>query len=412
MKKEVYDHLGNKFESIRALCKHYGITTSLYDNRVNRLGWSLEQALTTPPAQKEIASVDHLGNKFPSQNALCKHYKISAGEFKRRINEMGWSLQKALTTPTKKSANNKVCDHEGREFKSIKALCEHYGISRYVYKHRKKRNWSLEKILTTPMGQTCGHVIIDHEGREFESIEALCRHYGITTSLYRNRIGYNWPLEKICTTPVKQVGNIVEDHKGNKFPSIKKLCDCYNITTIMYSTRIKRGWTLEKTLTTPARQQHRGVVEDHKGNKFSSIKEMCAHYGIKPEVYDGRIKRGWTIKDALTTKQLFERKRKIVDHLNNEFQSISEMCRYHNTSRDTCKYGINKGWSIIESLRIIPRIQPIIKNAEIIPDLHVINHVCGNTYLVVHNGTETLMHYDEIIRFATEYFRQQHAATA
>lgn len=43
------------------------------------------------------------------------------------------------------------------------------------------------------------------------------------------------------------------------------------------------------------------VVVDHLGNKYSSVAEMCNHYGVNFNVFKERLRRGWSVKDALTT---------------------------------------------------------------------------------------------------------------
>ena len=43
-----YDHLGTKFYSITSMCAHWSIDRKLYEYRISH-GWTLEQALTTPP---------------------------------------------------------------------------------------------------------------------------------------------------------------------------------------------------------------------------------------------------------------------------------------------------------------------------------------------------------------------------
>ena len=43
------------------------------------------------------------------------------------------------------------------------------------------------------------------------------------------------------------------------------------------------------------------AVKDHKGNKYLSLTEMCAAYGIQKETYINRIISGMSQEDALTT---------------------------------------------------------------------------------------------------------------
>ena len=61
------DHLGNKFESITSMCKHWGIGLRTFQYRMKQ-GLTLEQTLTTPI--KDLTVTDHLGNKFESKKAM------------------------------------------------------------------------------------------------------------------------------------------------------------------------------------------------------------------------------------------------------------------------------------------------------------------------------------------------------
>lgn len=357
-KKTTYDHLGNEFPSTKAMCQHYGITVSVYHNRI-KLGWSIKSILTRATRAKTHKAYDHLGNEFPSITTMCQHYGITRSAYAERIKHE-WSIEKALTTPMGEKRKSTVVDHKGQKFRSIKEMCASYGINMGTFVDRIRHGRTLEDALTTPTKQM-QHAVVDHLGNKFSSVSAMCRHYHISNNAYLGRIKRGQSTEKALMTPTNPQRKTVIDHIGNEFESIEALCKHYGITASLYGNRIGRNWPLEKILTTPVVQRHRTEIEDHKGNKFASLKELCDHYKITQSMYHNSVKRRW---------------------------------------------------SIIESLKIIPHIHPRIKNADIIPNLRVINHVCDNTYLVVHNGTETLMHYDEIIRFATEYFRAQNEQNA
>jgi len=49
MKKQVKDHLGNEYPSVKKMCEHYGINEKTYRSRVTRNGYSLEEALGVIP---------------------------------------------------------------------------------------------------------------------------------------------------------------------------------------------------------------------------------------------------------------------------------------------------------------------------------------------------------------------------
>lgn len=99
----VVDHLGKSYETISDMCRHYNISHGLIRDRL-LAGWSLKDALTIPAnpdihiKTKEVE--DHLGNKYNSLASMCKHYGMSDCTYRSRI-QKGWTLEKALTTPVR-----------------------------------------------------------------------------------------------------------------------------------------------------------------------------------------------------------------------------------------------------------------------------------------------------------------------
>lgn len=59
-----------------------------------------------------------------------------------------------------------VFDHLGNEYKSIKEMREHYDISEGLWDNRKRKGWSLEQILTTPIKKK-GSLLQTYIGMEF-----------------------------------------------------------------------------------------------------------------------------------------------------------------------------------------------------------------------------------------------------
>lgn len=135
------DHLGNTFSNLDDLCKHYNIKKSVYKSRL-KIGWSKEKALTTP--LQNTTCTDHLGNIFSSQKEMCQYWNITWREYKRRI-ALQWSLEKTLTTKSTKRQKQKIKDYLGNKFPTEKAMCDHWNIPYDTYKSRRKSQWSLEK---------------------------------------------------------------------------------------------------------------------------------------------------------------------------------------------------------------------------------------------------------------------------
>nr|MCR5602522.1 hypothetical protein [Lachnospiraceae bacterium] len=64
------------------------------------------------------------------------------------------SVEEALTRPVKPNAGLICYDHLGEEFYSITTMCQHWGVERKVYMYRVAHGWSVEKALTTPSRQS------------------------------------------------------------------------------------------------------------------------------------------------------------------------------------------------------------------------------------------------------------------
>lgn len=85
---------------------------------------------------------DHLGNSYPSMQAMAEHYGISKETFLKRYKTM--SLKDALTS-------FKHYDHEGNGFNSIEDMCKFWGISVNLYESRHNtHHWPLKDSLERP----------------------------------------------------------------------------------------------------------------------------------------------------------------------------------------------------------------------------------------------------------------------
>ena len=75
------------------------------------------------------------------------------------------------------------------------------------------------------------------------------------------------------------------------------------------------------------------TVRDHNGAEFNSIAEMCKYWGISESTYRSRVRKGLSLKEALTKKVTTTRtnntnSKVVMDHLGNIFRSEAEKKRY------------------------------------------------------------------------------------
>lgn len=147
---------------------------------------------------------------------------------------------------------------------------------------------------------------------------------------------------------------MIKDHLGHEYDSIIDMCRAYNIDYNIYRDRTKDGWSIEKALTTPIRKINNGVkTTDHLGNEYNSISDMCKAYNIDRCTYNNRTRSGWSKEKALTTPVKPKNAASgiiSIDHLGNVYDSISDMCKAHNVKYSIYRDRIKAGWSIEKAL--------------------------------------------------------------
>lgn len=151
---------------------------------------------------------------------------------------------------------------------------------------------------------------IDHTGKRYKSKKEMCAAYNITTNCYDfRRLYLGYSIQEALETP--QIKKTVKDHLGNEYSSATKMCNAYGIKPVTFKDRMKRGWTLEDALTLPVgsnttrRDTDRiecGIVYDHRGIWYNSVEEMCKRYNISVNRYKNRRALGMDVKDALIDK--------------------------------------------------------------------------------------------------------------
>jgi len=236
-------------------------------------------------------------------------------------------------------------DHLGNCYKSITAMCRAYNISSSLFNRRISAGKSIEEALTTAVG--CK----DHKGNIYKSRGEMAKAYGIKEKTLNNRLRLGYSMEEALTKSLYVCRNRYTDHLGNKFSSLKDMCAYHNISIDGYEKGIKLGKSLENIL------EHINI-RDHEGNGFSSIDDMCGHWGITRHTYFNRIKRGLSMQEALTQPIKSRKPGKRCVYEGREYSSLNElyrhygiheyavsyiMCRYKLSRNDAIKYLIENG---------------------------------------------------------------------
>lgn len=336
------DIMGKHYNTLKDMCRYWGISYRIY-LAVTDVGGTFEDVLDINYDAKcmQYASMDHLGNKYDTLKEMCKKYNISVGLYLYKLH-CGMSVKDALT---KQSLT--VKDHLGNEFNTVHQMCKYWGVSYGTYRNRRNHGMSLKDAITmddTGRKLTVSNKTIrksrryktrqgkykDHLDILYNNFNDMCRNYGISPSTVRGRLKRGLTLEQALTSKKTLIdcNKIYVDHEGNRFTYLADMCKHWNITPQCLRDRLKQGYSLEYTLTMGRTKISKpGVLcTDHTGKEYKSIKDMCDHWGIDRRLYVARMRYGWTVKEALTTKVHKPRKNneehtkiECIDHLGNEY---------------------------------------------------------------------------------------------
>ena len=224
---------------------------------------------------------------------------------------------------------------------------------------------------------------VDHLGNEFRTVHDMCKHWHLSYDTLRKRLKKGLSLEKTLTTAVQD--NRITDHTGQEFDSKTAMCKKWGIPVKRFTDRIEKGMSLEEALTAPIKSLKQ--CKDHLGNKYDSLTDMAAHYGLSLSSLINRRKI-MSLEEALTRPH--GSRGTVTDHTGRTFRSITDMCKFWHIPLATYTYRINKGWSIEKALTLIPR------NTVINDNLTVVRLVENNFYECIFNNKKVILSENDI----------------
>ena len=147
---------GKKYRSESEMCRLNGISEGCYRERKHsgKKGMDLLKKEKMYHYVSEKERTDHLGNTYNSMRDMCKAYGIDINTYCRR-REKGLSVKDALTQKMRahKSPAPKKdrTDHEGGVFPTVREMLDHWNIGQSTYANYRKRGFSapdaIKKIL-------------------------------------------------------------------------------------------------------------------------------------------------------------------------------------------------------------------------------------------------------------------------
>lgn len=141
--------------------------------------------------------VDHLGNRYSSVKEMVLAYGIyPTCLIYKRLKDMGWSLEKALTTPIR---SMKKITYKGKTYRSARQLSFAVGIDTHTLERRVARGFTLEEAVEIGVGHPEWTVSVDHLGNKYPSFKAMCKAYKKSPNTVNLRLNNGWSLELALT---------------------------------------------------------------------------------------------------------------------------------------------------------------------------------------------------------------------
>ena len=88
------------------------------------------------------------------------------------------------------------------------------------------------------------------------------------------------------------------EFKGKVYSSQSELAKEFGFSTAHISRKLSEGLTLEEIIS-----EYNSKWADHLGNSYHLLGDMLAYWGVHRKTYNDRIKRGWSLEEALTGKK-------------------------------------------------------------------------------------------------------------
>lgn len=128
------------------------------------------------------------------------------------------------------------------------------------------------------------------------------------------------------------------------------MCEAYGKIEQTVRGRLRRGMTLEEALTTPiipGGTNMKKVRYDHLGNPHESFVDMCKAWNKTENTVRSRLQRGETLEQALTRDNL---DRAVKDENGVIYDNIGEMAKARGISRNTITNRLNAGMTLEEAV--------------------------------------------------------------
>lgn len=244
---------GRRFSSLRDACKHYGVDKDVLSGRINRLGWTLEQALGQAPRPAHNNGAAGLVYLVTNTKTGKRYIGVTMAALSQRWKQ---HIEKSLSG---KKVSTLSLHHDmkvhGIDNFTIDVIAEASSVGelndlevQFVKKYGTLRPNGYNLNVGGAGTRTKG-IRIEVGGKTFASITAACREFKVDRRLATQRLSTGWTAEQVfLKAPRISKKSIQIKYRGTTYESETALCQAYGVNTSSFWKRKKEGKSLDECL--------------------------------------------------------------------------------------------------------------------------------------------------------------------
>nr|WP_249816698.1 GIY-YIG nuclease family protein [Bradyrhizobium sp. 144] len=250
---------GEEYWSLAELADAYDILPVTLQKRMQSGRWTIEQAVgIAPPPSRDIGGKEVTigGTLFPSLLAACKHFSVDKRIADMRINRMGWSLDEAFGV---KSRNINAIVIAGEEFASTLEACRAHDLNDKLVESRLRGGWTIDQafnlsappIFERKQPSRKPRYSVEYEGKLYRSAAELAKAFNINAFTLAYRLRQGWSLDAALgkeAAPERNERVPSFEVDGRRYWGTVGLCAAYSVSVDTFRFRQKAGWTLRQAL--------------------------------------------------------------------------------------------------------------------------------------------------------------------
>ena len=347
--------------NLTQIAKHFDINYNTLLNRVNNLGWSIEKAIDTPiEEQKEIKT--YTVNEFTGTlKEIAEHFDVNYGTLINRINKQNLSIEEAINIPVKEQKEKEIKIYTVNGFTgNLTQIAKHFNINDGTLRYRiNEQEMSIEDAINVPIEEIKIYTVNGFTGNLIQ----IAEYFNLNYKTLCGRIYRGWSIEDAVYISIKEKFK-GEIHTINGFTgNLTQIAEYFNISYGVLRQRINDlGWSIEDAVNTAVKEKEKYTIDDFTGN----LRQIAEHFNIKYTTLIFRINKGISIEYAVNIPI-----KEIKNYTINGFTgNLTQIAKHFDINYGTLCSRINKqGMSIEDAVNT-----PIEEKEKI----HTINEFTGN----------------------------------